>query len=225
MTPTIQVAVCVSSREPALDDCLRALAGQIASPLVVVAGMDDDAAGALEVDVHALVPGATVLREPLPGQAQARNRALAASDADVIAFVDPDVAVAETWLRSLEDAWAQARDDVGCVGGPIGVRFPSGRPPWLTDPLLGAFGALDYGEHRLDLDAAQRTLMGGNLSFRAAALRGVGGFWPARGREGARDWFSEEHHAQRELAGVGWRCVYEPGVEASRVVSPPRPRA
>ena len=48
-----------------------------------------------------------------------------------------------------------------------------------------------------------RTLHGGNVSFRADALRGAGGFWPARGHADGRDWFSDEHHAQHALGGAG----------------------
>ena len=58
------------------------------------------------------------------------------------------------------------------------------------------------------------------MSFRAAALRGVAGFWPARGHRDARDWFTEEHHAQHALAAQGWRGRYEPAAGAERVVVP-----
>jgi peptidoglycan/xylan/chitin deacetylase (PgdA/CDA1 family) len=156
--------------------------------------------------------------------AQARNGALAECDADVIAYLDPDIEVTDGWFDALQQAWAAAPRRVACIGGPIGLGFPEGRPEWLEDGLLVAFGPLDYGDDPLELDPQNRTLMGGNISFRTAALRGVGGFWPARGDERQLDWFSEEHHAQRELGRVGWTARYAPSVGAIRSVGAVRMR-
>ena len=55
----------------------------------------------------------------------------------------------------------RAASDLACLGGPIGVRFPDGRPRWLGDGLLGAFGPLDYGDTPSEIDPFARTLMGG----------------------------------------------------------------
>ena len=63
---------------------------------------------------------------PVPygrGLAQVRNAALAATTADVLAFVEDDVAVQPGWFAALQDAWAVAPDDRGCIGGPIVARF------------------------------------------------------------------------------------------------------
>jgi peptidoglycan/xylan/chitin deacetylase (PgdA/CDA1 family) len=80
----------------------------------------------------------------------------------------------------------------------------------ISGPLRGEFGA--HG-------AGAETFHGGNVAFRAPALRGVGGFWPARGHRFARDWFSEEHEAQRELARAGWRAVFDERMAARRLPS------
>jgi len=135
---------------------------------------------------------------PGEGLASARNAALeACGDAEVLALVEDDVLVDPGWLAALTAAWEGAGDDVACIGGPVA-------------------GALDYGGEPLDLDPSQRTLLGANVSFRTDALRGVEGFWPARGHPGARDWYSEEHLAQRELARAGWTLRYAPEVRARR---------
>jgi peptidoglycan/xylan/chitin deacetylase (PgdA/CDA1 family) len=80
----------------------------------------------------------------------------------------------------------------------------------VSGPLRGEFGA--HG-------AGAETFHGGNVAFRAPALRGVGGFWPARGHHYARDWFAEEHEAQRELARAGWRAVFDERMAARRLPS------
>jgi peptidoglycan/xylan/chitin deacetylase (PgdA/CDA1 family) len=187
--PTLQIAVCSDAPSPARAACLAALAREGADPILVGPG-------------H--VP---------PGMASARNAALAACEADVIAFVDEDVVVPAGWLARLRAAWEAAPADRGAIGGPLAV---TGGPPWLTSGLAAALGTLDFGDEPLVLDAQERTLHGGNLSFRTSALRGAGGFWPARGRDGQRDWFGQEHHVQRELARGGWTVSYEPALAAER---------
>ena len=152
-----------------------------AAAITVVVSTDRDAPtlGEVVVALARQDAGARVVRDETI--AAARNRALAECHTEVVAYVDDDVVVPDGWLAALRRAWAAAEADVGAIGGPIaGVR-----------------ATVDYGDAPLELDAAERTLLAGNLSFRAEALRGVQGFWPMRGRAGVRDWFTEEHHAQR----------------------------
>jgi peptidoglycan/xylan/chitin deacetylase (PgdA/CDA1 family) len=188
-------AVTVIARPAAeLDACLAALEG---------AGVDDP----------------PIVRVGPDGAAMARNRALAACGAEVLALVEDDVAVEAGWYDVLSVFWANADARIACAGGPLRASFPCGRPGWLSEDLLDAFATLDLGDHSSPVDAAERTFHGGNVSFRAAAIRAVGGFWPARGHRDGRDWFSEEHEAQRELARAGWRAAYLPAAAATRIVT------
>lgn len=183
----VDVTVCVRAGSPTTQACLDALQAKGVRPLVFAASAGH-------------------------GLALARNAALAATRADVLAFVDDDVAVEAGWLEALQGAWRQAPDDVGCIGGPIAARFAGPRPDWLSDELLGVLGVVSGG----------RTFHGGNVSFRTEALRGIGGFWPARGRPELHDWFSEEHRAQHELAAAGWASAAEPEAAAERIIDPAR---
>src|SRR3954453_21800751 len=134
----VTIAVCGDHLSPQLEACLDALAAQGAAPIVALAG----AARAQ----HALTDrsaGAT-LAESEPGIAQARNAALAAAgDADVVAFVETDIVVADGWLERLVAAWEEAPADRGTIGGPIAIRLDGARPSWLSDALLAAFAPLD----------------------------------------------------------------------------------
>jgi peptidoglycan/xylan/chitin deacetylase (PgdA/CDA1 family) len=152
------------------------------------------------------------------GSAMARNRALAACDAEVLALVEDDVIVEPGWLEALVATWTNAEAALACVGGPLRAAFPRGRPGWVSDDLLDAFATLDLGDRPVAVEARERTFHGGNVSFRTSALRAIGGFWPARGHRDGRDWFSEEHEAQRELARAGWLAAYAPEAAAVRVV-------
>jgi peptidoglycan/xylan/chitin deacetylase (PgdA/CDA1 family) len=216
ITPSIEIVICATARGPQLARCLEAVAAQAPSRVwFVLADRDTNAAGgaaARSADVR-------LLRTRSPGSAALRNAALAASGAEVLAFIDNDVVVAPDWLASLADAWSAAPDRVAAIGGPIALELPAA-PRWFSEALHPGFATLDYGRERLALDPARRTLHGGNLSLRAPALRALGGFWPARGHRDARDWFSEEHFAQRELAEAGWKVLYEPAARAWRVPAP-----
>jgi peptidoglycan/xylan/chitin deacetylase (PgdA/CDA1 family) len=182
------------------------MSGVVSVSMAVCVCVDGDAPALDDVLAALRGQGAEpeVVRDPVI--AIARNSALAACRCDVLAYVDDDVVVDDGWWELLRAAWAAADADVGAIGGPIS----------------GARATVDYGKEPLDLDAAHRTLHAGNLSFRRTALAGVQGFWPARGHPGTRDWFSEEHLAQRELAAAGWRIRYEPALAAHRAGPPDR---
>jgi peptidoglycan/xylan/chitin deacetylase (PgdA/CDA1 family) len=213
--PSLEIVICGTAGGPDLARCIDAVVAQ-GAPTVWLAlpdrGVAAHGAAGATADVR-------VLRTTGRGLAAARNAALAASAADVLAFIEDDVVVARDWLASLRASWEAAPDRVAAIGGPIELDLPA-TPRWFSEALRPAFATLDYGPETLVLDAASRTLHGGNLSVRGAPLRALGGFWPARGHRDARDWFSEEHHAQRELAEAGWDVLYEPTARVARVPAP-----
>ncbi|MEA2493329.1 MAG: hypothetical protein QOJ29_1240, partial [Thermoleophilaceae bacterium] len=143
----------------------------------------------------------------------ARQKALDACDSEVLAFVDGDVVVGSGWRERLTSAWAHASQEIAAIGGPI---QGSGRA--VAD-------LIDLGGRQLDQDPLERTLLGGNLSFRRSALAGVGGFGPTVDERDARDWFAEEHEAQRQLGHWGWLVRYDPALAAQRVDWDGAPRA
>jgi len=128
--------------------------------------------------------------------AQAANTALeGAGDADVLALVDDDVLVGAGWWTALRTAWAPG---VAVVRGPVAA---AGAPAWLRgahDEVLGLG------------DGA------GNVAFRLAALRGVGGFFPVRGHADARDGFGAIALARDDLRAAGWSDLVVPGLAARR---------
>ncbi len=189
---SITVVVCSVGEAPLLSRCLGALvAAGVDAPLVVSGGQS---------------------------LSLLRNTALAECRSDVIAFVDDDVAVGRDWLEALTSAWETADESVACIGGPIAVSFTGERPAWLSDEAARTLGSFTPGGEARAIPAADQTLFSGNLSFRSSALKGVGGFWPARGAGRLRDWCSEEHHAQRELERCGWIARYDPSLIAERIV-------
>ena len=220
MSPEIRVAVCTNRRPEQAADCLRALARQVDPDriAVVTSGLPGEL-----VERHRAASPGTVLAEPRAGLSHARNRALAWCGAgDVVAFVDDDAVPREGWHAALEAAWAEAADDVACIGGPIHPRWAAPRPPWLADEMLPALTVLDLGAQRLRLDPEVTAVFGANVSFRAAPLRAAGGFDPSYGHRGDRTFFGEEDQAQRALARLGFGTVYDPGPVVDHLVPPGR---
>src|SRR5260370_19639456 len=71
------------------------------------------------------------IEEPKQGLSHARNRALAESRFEMIAFLDDDVDVDPNWLHALVDAFREEKCAV--VGGRAYLVFPSVRRVWLSD--------------------------------------------------------------------------------------------
>lgn len=215
MPPEVAVAVC-TNREPALvAESLAALRAQVPAPRIalVTSGL-----GAAEVERHRAAFDGELLVEPRPGLALARNRALVWWPDGVLAFVDDDAVVDDGWLTALERAWAEADDDVACIGGPIRPRYAVPPPAWLSAPILPALTLLDLGDEPRDVDPLETTVYGANISFRSPALRAAGGFDPAFGHRGGRVFFSEEDEAQRSLARLGYRVRYVPDAGVEHVI-------
>ncbi|MCW3001555.1 MAG: polysaccharide deacetylase family protein [Conexibacter sp.] len=187
---------------------------RLAVAVVVAPGGDPEPAlAALAVGG---IGDAAVVELVRPGAwAAARNSALEhAGDVDVLALVDHDVRVDPGWAAALRAAWeAPGAQHIGAVGGPLRGQ---GAPPWLVGDHAEVL-ALHEGVDR------PGPFPGGNVAFRTAALRGVGGFFPARGHAAARDTVGEDRRAQRELEAAGWLVVAVPGMGAARDLSGLRP--
>jgi GT2 family glycosyltransferase len=220
--PTATVAVCTRDRPARLARCLDALAASAA------AGGADAAVDLLVVDnapsddrTRDLVAERSFVRyvrEPAAGLDFGRNRALAETDADVIAYVDDDVVVDVGYVGALHAAW---RDDpdAGCVTGLVlpyelatdaqvafelrgGFRRGFHRQRWQGDRLAGnrlyPFGAGMFGA-------------GCNMAFRRSLVVDLGGFdealdtGPPLPGGGDIDMFFR-------VLRAGWPLVYAPGV-------------
>lgn len=216
----LRVAVCTNRPAAAMLSCRDALVAQVPtqSMILVTSGLEPEAV----VAHRASFPG-TVLVEPRRGLSLARNRALAAcGDGELLAFVDDDAVVAEGWREALERHWARAGSRIACIGGPIRPRYQAPPPAWLSEDLLQVLTVLDLGPRPRDLDPEVAAVFGANISFRADALRRVGGFDAAFGHRGGRTGFSEEDEAQRALARLGHGVRYVPDAAVWHLIPPER---
>jgi len=194
--PVASVIVPTRARPDYLDIALASIVPQAREAGAEVLVVDDgpDAATRVVATRH----GARYVAHDRPlGLNDARNTGIDAARADVLAFVDDDVAVHPGWLRALLDAAAQAEPDVGVLTGPIRARF--------EDHPLRACGREGPPITWQDLgtrDTDARHAWGANMTVLRRALERAGRFDP--GYTGAGD----EEAWQRRLLAAGGRIRY-----------------
>jgi glycosyltransferase involved in cell wall biosynthesis len=114
---TVSVVIPMLNAATMLRACLDALEGQELERerfeiILVDNGSQDGSA-----EIAREYPGVRLLFEPRPGAYVARNRAIAESTGQVIAFLDPDCVPVRTWLRDLLSGLSEP--DVGVVLGKV----------------------------------------------------------------------------------------------------------
>jgi hypothetical protein len=143
MTTTICAIVPTFRRPEGLMTALRSLAAQnvtgqrLAGLSVIVCDNSPEASASpavAEFAATAQMP-VTYLHEPATGVANARNKAVAACEADFIAFLDDDEEAPDGWLDGLMAT--QRRFDADVVFGPVKARLPE--PDDAHDGYIEAF--------------------------------------------------------------------------------------
>jgi GT2 family glycosyltransferase len=222
--PILTVVVCTHERPADLERCLEALA-RLADPVEVVV-VDSASAPPCRGVVERFarrIPHLRYAYEPQPGLSRARNRGLALTGTELIAFVDDDAAVAPDWARRIAAPFADR--SVACVGGACVPLFRAPRPAWLSDRLLQLAGITRYGAHPRDVRRRSDYPFGANMCFRADALRAVGVFPEQLGRTGASLLSGEDTAAVDALRAAGFRVRLEPAAVVEHAVAPERCRS
>ena len=141
--------------------------------------VDNDATAPLhelERGVAGMPMPVMVLQEPRPGKSNALNRALAASTAEYVGFVDDDEEVTPTWFEVVETAFSGS-SDLDYIGGRSLLSLPEGLPGWIPHGYDAVLGGVDSGPVSC-LYGPQFTgiLTGGNAVVRRELLIKLGGF-------------------------------------------------
>ncbi len=202
-TPTRVAVVVPSYRRPhLLISCLGGIADQTRPPEeVVVVARDDDA------DTHAVLadwPDVRTVRIEQAGVIAAMRAGVAATNAEIVAFVDDDARPRPEWLAML--LRHLSAPEVGAAGGRDVVERPEQTGP-LTERVgeLTPWGRL-IGNHHLGRGQPRdvAVLKGVNMAFRRTALALPEGL---RGDAAQVDF---ELASCLWAAGRGWRLVYDP---------------
>jgi GT2 family glycosyltransferase len=163
-------------------------------------------------------------REPRRGSSFAKNKGVAESSGEIIAFTDDDVVVDPWWLDGIVRGFGQA-DDVACVTGLIPTArldtsaqlYFDKRQAWGTAFDRRIF---DLAGHRdsspLYPYSAGIFGAGANFAMTRAALTNLGGFDEALGA-GTRCGGGEDLEIFMRTILAGHRLVYEPSAVVAHI--------
>lgn len=209
ITATCSVVVCTNNRPAELEKCLGGIVKQTIRPAEIV--VVDNAAGDVRVADISKRFGARYVQEPEQGASHARNRGVAESSGEIIAYLDDDACPDPQWLAGLLEGFVDPRVMVvwgrtlvpegdpesrklcALIQGPGSIMEPmvvdKNHPQWFE---ITAFGGLG---------------MTGNMGFRRSAFDVLAGFDTRLGLPGAA---GEEQFAVFNLVDCGFKAAYLP---------------
>ena len=187
----ISVIICAytEDRWTALGEAVRSVQNQNkpASELILV--IDHNPALLARAMRTLAGPGVKVIKNQRKrGLSGARNSGIAASQGDIIAFLDDDAEAEPDWLEQLQASYADSR--VFGVGGEIVPAWQGAPPRWFPEEFYWVVGCTYRGMP--DQTSPVRNLIGANMSFRREVFETVGGFREDVGRVGTRPLGCEE---------------------------------
>jgi cellulose synthase/poly-beta-1,6-N-acetylglucosamine synthase-like glycosyltransferase len=134
-------------------------------------------------------PRVRVVREPVAGISSARNRGVADSSGEFVAFTDDDAVVDVGWLRALGDRFAR-EPEIDAIGGLVLPSELDTEPQLWFEEYYGGFSQ-SFQRATVSLARAPGDALfpyapgrfgaGCNMAFRRATLEALGGFDPTLG--------------------------------------------
>ena len=201
--PDVSILVPAYNEAVGIERCVRSLAtSRYAGALEVIVvddGSSDDTAAVVE---HLGLERVRLLRQANAGKAAALNRALIASQHDIVVTVDADTVFEADTLSHLVQRFRDP--EVGVISGntKIGNR----------DRLIGRWQHIEYvmgfnlDRRAYEVIGATPTVPGAIGAFRRQALADIGGVSGAT--------IAEDTDITLDLGRAGWRVVYEPRARA-----------
>jgi glycosyltransferase involved in cell wall biosynthesis/GT2 family glycosyltransferase len=158
-----------------------------------------------------------VVREPIPGGSNARNRGIAESGGEIVVCADDDIDADGDWLATMAAPFAVDPQVAAVAGLTVPSELETQAQLWFE-----GFGGFMRGFERRVYDLADppadRPLFpftvgdfgsGQNMAFRREALEAVGGFDPVLGTATAT-LAGEDLELMLRILLAGRRVVYEP---------------
>ncbi len=218
--PSISVIICTRDRTTQLATCLQHLTA-LQYPnyeLLVVdnAPKTNDTAELIKHEYGHLA-NVRYVREDRPGLSRARNCGLQHAQGEIVAYIDDDERADPHWLTELVGGFSLI-DNIACVTGMIlPAEIETKAQEWFEQ-----FGGHSKGRSfesvifNTTTHAVQDPLFpappfgaGGNMAFRAATLRALGGFDPLLGA-GSAARAAEETALFYDLLMAGYSLVFRP---------------
>jgi GT2 family glycosyltransferase len=154
-------------------------------------------------------------RQPLSGLNTARNRGVAATRGEVLAFLDDDTIVAPGWAAALLNAFAT--HPCAAVGGRVELGLEGPEPPWVA-PRRYYLSEYDLGRKARWIEAEDPVPVGANCAVRRTVFSRAGGFRAGLDRIGTSLVSNGDTEFFRRLRAGGERLRYEPGAKVTHCV-------
>ena len=208
--PTATVAICTRERPDDLQRALDALM-RLDGPGQEILVIDNCPATDATRAVVAGFPAVRYVCEPRKGLNNARNRALAEAQGEVVAFIDDDAVADLGWLAALVQPFADARVD--CVTGltmPLELESPAQE---LFESMSG-FSRRGFRQRVFQAPGTRpldtgRIGAGANMAVRRDLIGRIGPFDPALDAGTETQSGGDHEYFTRILKGGG-RILYEP---------------
>jgi GT2 family glycosyltransferase len=165
--PRISVIVCTYNGARTLRQCLDGLTSLDYPNYEVIVVNDGSTDGTADISRDYPV---RLINQPNQGLSAARNVGLAASEGEIVAYVDDDAYPHRYWLRYLAAAFGRSAH-VG-IGGP---NLPPAGDGFVAECVANAPG---NPIHVLLSDEVAEHIPGCNMAYRKEALLAIGGFDP-----------------------------------------------
>ncbi|MDI6711561.1 MAG: glycosyltransferase [Bacillota bacterium] len=151
--------------------------------------------------------GVVYVEEVRSGLSQARNRGVKVASGGIVAFLDDDVEVHQSWLGALRQAFRNPR--ISAVGGrvlpPMGVNLPS----WMPTSRMYLLSLFDNGDTPRRY-TQRECFPGGNMALRKWLFVSCGLFDTSLGRKRRILLGGEEVALYRKIVRGGYEVWYWP---------------
>jgi glycosyltransferase involved in cell wall biosynthesis len=180
LTMKLAVIVCTRNRAYAILECLQSIqdaissAGPVDAEIIVVDNGSTDETAAMVKHWAGRCPfPVQLLSEPMKGLSRARNRALRATRADLLAFTDDDCRLSKEYIRELlrHDA---GDTDLVLRGGRVELGDPSDLP--ITINTCNTPVRWSLQENSARHDRLSGPISGCNMAMRRALVERLGPF-------------------------------------------------
>jgi glycosyltransferase involved in cell wall biosynthesis len=222
----VSVSICTYNRCRLLRDSLESVLSQQANGVryevvVVDNNSTDDTKQVVDTFIARGCSNLRYVFEGRQGLSHARNTAVRAAGAPLVAFTDDDVQVASNWVRTIKRSF-DSQSAVGWIGGKVLPRWVSTPPAWLTRDHWSPLAVQDHGDVPFSSSDRQVCLIGANLAFRKDLLVQFGGFQPDVQRVQDSVGSMEDHELQIRLWKAGRQGLYVPDLIVMSDVSAER---
>jgi glycosyltransferase involved in cell wall biosynthesis len=219
-SPTVSVvmAAYTARRWTNLLQAIAAVQSQTVQPAETILVIDHNpellARAQAEMPSVRVIPNARAA-----GSSGARNTGAAASQGQVLVFIDDDIAVGQAWLETVLGHFSAP--EVAGVGGNARPLWQESCPPWFPPEFYWVVGASYVGmpEHV----GPVRNVWSSNMAVRRAAFESAGGFREDLAKVSDKSRPDDTDLCLRAAARTSGLWIYEPAAVASHWV--PRERA